>query len=242
MAKTTRIAGFNADARRRIGDTVRKVEATGPRMPQPLASDTPRDENLNCVMVLNSTGYDLRAGDPVILGGPSQTAGVDANVRYYTSPAPITQNYRKPWGVAIGPLDDGRFEQVQLSGVATCYATISDSIERPYLAPIGTGGVLKPSWWGPAEIVYADIATTGERLVLARLGNLQTPIYKAATKASISPGGSGNVGLYYGGTERETLTAHLNWMEGVANISSGTDCLIQWFPDEAKWVIINAEC
>jgi len=241
MAKQ-RITGFNSDARKRIGDTVRKVEAMGPRMSQPLASDTPRDENLNCVMVLNSTGYDLRAGDAVILGEPSQTAAVDANVRYYTSPAPITANYYKPWGVAIGPLKDGKFEQVQLSGVATCYATISDSIERPYLAPIGTGGKLKPSWWGPAEIVYADIASNAEKLVLARLGVLQTPIYKAVTKASISPTGSGNVGLHYSGSERETVTAHLNWMEGVTSIANGTECLIRWFPDEAKWVIINAEC
>ena len=212
------------------------------RLGNPGARPIPNPLDLDAVWVTNSTGYDLRQGDPVLIGGVASYGGVDRQYPYFTASAAITTNEKKPWAVALAPIPADGLGKCQLSGAAVCYATISDAVERPYLAPIGTGGILKPSWWGPAEIVYADIATSGERLVLARLGTLQTPIYKAATKASISPGGSGNVGLLYGGTERETLTAHLNWMEGVANISSGVDCLIRWFPDEAKWVIINAEC
>ena len=154
----------------------------------------------------------------------------------------MATNYRKPWGIAVEPIKQNQIGEIQADGVVTCYATISDSIERPFLAPIGTSGKLKPSWWGSADIVYADISSNGERYVLARLGLLQTPIYKATAKAAISPGSSGNAGLMYGGTERETVTAHFKWMEGAADISSGADMLITWSPDLARWDIVNAEC
>jgi hypothetical protein len=242
-----RIHGFNADARRRISKVVREVEQSRPPGVRPGAGDGDRQLDRDCIWIKNSTGYDLRRGDAVrVNGGPSLTATIDHDIRYFTSANAMSANYAKPWGIATEIIKSDGYGQVQMSGLATCYATIADSVERPYLAPIGTGGILKPSWWGPAEIVYADIGTSGEKLVLARLGNLQTPIYKATTKAAISPGGlgggSGNVGLIYNGSERETVTAYLNWMEGVTTLDSGTECIIRWFPDEAKWVIIEAEC
>ena len=242
MAKQT-IHGFNEDARRRISKVVRQVEQAAPPGVRASPEVSGRELDRDCIWVKNSTGYDLRRGDAVrVNGGPSLTATVDHDIRYFTSANAMSANYAKPWGIATEIIKSDGYGQVQMSGLATCYATIADSVERPYLAPIGTGGALKPSWWGPAEIVYANTATSGEKLVLARLGNLQTPKYKAITKAAISPSSSGNVGLVYNGSERETVTAWLNWMEGVTTLDSGTECLIRWFPDEAKWVITNAEC
>lgn len=192
-------------------------------------------------MVQNSTGYDLRAGDPVKITGTLAFGGVVVDVPYYASGAPIAQNDKDPLGVAVAPIPSGEFGRVRMNGTGSVYATISDSIDRPYLAP-GASGKLKPSWWGQFEIVYADQSTNGEKLVLARICATQTPVYKGKTKSTINPGGSGNVGLYTAGTERETVTAFLNWMEGTTSLASNTECLITWFKEEKKWVIIEAEC
>lgn len=196
----------------------------------------------DCVMIRNSTGYDLRAGDPVKITGTLAYGGVVVDVPYYSAGSPVAQNDDDAMGVTVAPIPSGEIGRVKMAGALPTYATISDSIERPYLAPIGTGGKLKPSWWGQFEIVYADNSTNGEKLVLARICPTQTPIYKARTKATIAPNTSGNAGIYVGGSEQETLTAHFNWMEGTTSLANNTECLITWFRDEAKWVIINAEC
>lgn len=211
------------------------------RLGGPRQHAQPRPEQLDCVWLKNNTGYDVRQGDAVRPDGCISYGGVDRQYPYFSASAQITSNAYKPWGVALAPIPQGELGRLQLVGAAVCYATISDSIERPFLAP-GTSGKLKPSWWGSAEIVYADIATNGERYVLARLGTLQTPIYKARTKATISPGGSGTVGLSRNNVEVDTMTAHLNWMEGTVSIANGTEILIKWFPDESRWVIVNADC
>lgn len=238
MAKLTT---FNDDARRRISRVVRDWE-TGrdPRMAEGIGKQG-SGVDWSCLTVKNMTGGNLRRGDVVKIGGLDFTTSVEADIRQASANYAVAQNDYDPLGVCTFPIASTKNGRVQLAGVATVYATISDQIARPYLAP-GSSGKLKPSWWGQFEIVYADTATNGEKLVLARICPTQTPIYKAITKATINPLGSGSVGLYYGGSERETVTAYLNWMEGTTSLMNGTEALIRWFPDEAKWVFVNAEC
>jgi hypothetical protein len=238
MAKLTT---FNDDARRRISRVVRDWE-TGrdPRMAEGIGKQG-TGVDWSCLTVKNMTGGNLRRGDVVKIGGLDFTATVEADIRQASATYAVATNDYEPLGVATFAIDSTKTGRVQLAGVATVYATISDSIDRPYLAP-GASGKLKPSWWGQFEIVYADQSTNGEKLVLARICATQTPVYKGKTKSTINPGGSGNVGLYYGGSERETVTAFLNWMEGTTSLATNTECLITWFRDEKKWVIIEAEC
>lgn len=66
---------------------------------------------------------------------------------------------------------------------------------------------------------------------------------KAVATADISAGSYGTADLYYGGTANASVDAYFNWMTGtMTEITTGTEMLVQWFPDEEKWVIINAEC
>lgn len=238
MAK---LVAFNDDARRRISRVVRDWE-TGrdPRMAEGVGKQG-SGVDWNCLTVKNMTGGNLRRGDVVKIGGLDFTTSVEADIRQASANYAVAANDDDPLGVATFPIDSTKTGRVQMAGVATVYATISDQITRPYLAP-GTGGKLKPSWWGQFEIVYANTSTNGEKLVLARICPTQTPIYKARTKATIAPNTSGNVGIYVNGSEQETLTAHFNWMEGTVSLANNTECLITWFRDEAKWVIVNAEC
>lgn len=192
-------------------------------------------------MVQNSTGYDLRAGDPVKITGTLAYGGVVVDVPYYSAGSPVAANDKEPLGVAVAPIPNGEFGRVRMSGAGAIYATIADTTTRPYLAP-GTGGKLKPSWWGQFEIVYADNSTNGEKLVLARICPTQTPIYKARTKETGYPGSNVSMGFAINNVEVETVVAAFNWMEGTTSLANGTECLIRWFPEENKWVIIEAEC
>lgn len=68
-------------------------------------------------------------------------------------------------------------------------------------------------------------------------------IYKATANADITAGSYNDATIYVNGAAERTVTAWFNWMEaGTAEIASGTELLIQWFDDEAKWVVIAAEC
>lgn len=238
MAKLTT---FNDDARRRISRVVRDWE-TGrdPRMAEGIGKQG-SGVDWSCLTVKNITGGNLRRGDVVKIGGLDFTTSVEADIRQASADYAVAQNDYDPLGVCTFPIASTKNGRVQLAGVATVYATISDQITRPYLAP-GTGGKLKPSWWGQFEIVYADTSTNGEKLVLARLCPLQTPIYKARTKATGYPGSNVSMGLAINNVEVETVVAAFNWMEGTTSLANGTECLIRWFPEEKKWVIIEAEC
>lgn len=58
----------------------------------------------------------------------------------------------------------------------------------------------------------------------------------------ISAGGSGTVTIYLNGSSTSwTVTAYLNWMAS-ESVNQNAEVLIEYFPDEAKWVITNAEC
>lgn len=232
---------FDDDARRRITRAVRSWETNqGAQMRAGVTGSGPGID-YSCVSVLNVTGSTWRRGDVVKLSGLDFTSSVEADIRSYSATYSVAQNDDDPLGVAISETDSLETSRVQFAGVATVYATISDSIERPYLAP-GSGGKLKPSWWGQFEIVYADQSTNGEKLVLARICATQTPIYKARTKATVYPNTNGVMGLCVNNVEVETVDAAFNWMEGTTSLANGTECLIRWFPEERRWVIIEAEC
>lgn len=61
--------------------------------------------------------------------------------------------------------------------------------------------------------------------------------------STISYDNSGTVSLWDASSDTtDNVTAHLDWMHGDANISSGKEVLIAWFPLEGLWRIIGAEC
>lgn len=70
-----------------------------------------------------------------------------------------------------------------------------------------------------------------------------SPIRKAKTDSTLTAGSSGTVSLWANGSDTTyNVTAYLNWMYGTGDIEADTEILIKWFPDEAKWVVIGADC
>jgi hypothetical protein len=67
------------------------------------------------------------------------------------------------------------------------------------------------------------------------------------TTGTITAGSSGTVNVWTGSTAAETnpvvaLTAHLDWMHGSEDISSGKEVQVRYFTDAEKWRITGAEC
>lgn len=67
------------------------------------------------------------------------------------------------------------------------------------------------------------------------------------TTGTITAGSSGTVNVWRGSTAAETnpvvaLTAHLDWMHGSEDISSGKEVQVRYFTDAEKWRITGAEC
>lgn len=188
------------------------------------------------VRVKNGTGTDFRQYDPVGLGAPAVT--LSDGYMIFAAEAP-TNAMQGVWGVAVDPIPDGEMGRVRMAGVAAAYVTLADTVWRPYAAVSGT--VLVPAWYGAAEIAYSPLAT-GEKLCAVRLCALQSPTYLGVADASIAAGASGNVSLYYGSADVDTVTAYNDWMDSSTAVNSGIEVLIRYFVDESKWRIIEASC
>jgi hypothetical protein len=68
-------------------------------------------------------------------------------------------------------------------------------------------------------------------------------LYKAKTLEDILPDSKGYANVYQGGVQSGFAeTVWLNWMHGGEKVSAGRQVTINYFEDERKWVIINAEC
>jgi len=72
---------------------------------------------------------------------------------------------------------------------------------------------------------------------------------KAKTKVAISPGSSGLVYVYAKGIKAKNqndvdveVTAWLNWTTGGKTLNASKECLINYFPDEEKWIIVGRDC
>jgi hypothetical protein len=63
------------------------------------------------------------------------------------------------------------------------------------------------------------------------------------TDADIIVGSSGSISIWSGGVDTgDNQTAHLDWMAGTTDVSSGKEVLITYFADEDLWRITGAEC
>lgn len=79
----------------------------------------------------------------------------------------------------------------------------------------------------------------GERQVFAQ----HKLILKCKPDSNITAGSSGTVSVWSGGSDSGVnLTAHVDWMDGGDDVSSGKEAMIKYFPDEDKWYVIGAEC
>jgi hypothetical protein len=66
---------------------------------------------------------------------------------------------------------------------------------------------------------------------------------KAKSDATITAGSSGTVSVWMNGSDSGfNLTAYLDWIHGGEDISADKKLIIEWFGDEQKWTIVDADC
>jgi len=100
---------------------------------------------------------------------------------------------------------------------------------------------LDSQFYGAGRILYKE-SSTGTKWAVIDVGAFVSPPLKATASGNISVDSSGTVQIQRNGSGSESVTAYLNWMEGTTAVSSGDELIIQFFPDENKYVITGAEC
>lgn len=196
------------------------------------------------IKLKNMSGGNLAKGS-VLEIGDSLINNPTPTYPWFEGSSPAPDGTR---GIAVTLYDalTSKLVECQVSGV--CFAQVDINHVQHQWADIDSGStVLQSHWHGRAEILWRETATTGEQLCLVRLGQMHRgPIKAAITEAGgITSGGSGEVTIYHAGVAASpaaTETAHLNWMSGGAAGEEDAECLIEWFPDEQKYVIVALEC
>ena len=155
--------------------------------------------------------------------------------------APGSSMYLGKFAVLQEPLAANYLGDAVVSGVTVSQITMNHaSHDRADVDPAG-GASLVSAYYGAAEILYVE-SGTGSKWAVLRLGSFVAPLLKAKAGAQIAVGGSGSVTIYRNGSATESVTAYLNWMDGNQAVAANSELLIQYFRDEAKWIIVGAEC
>lgn len=199
----------------------------------------------NTVLVKNSTGGNLDRGGVLQLGDLLNTGspGTDAWLFDGEDPAPDGAD---TIAVVLSAAKTTAVVEAAVSGLVFCRLDVNH-VQHKFADVDTASNVLQSHWHGRAEILWTSTATTGEQDAIVRLGQMfRGPIKAAITEAGgITSGGSGEVTIYHAGVAASpaaTETAYLNWMSGGAAGEEDAECLIEWFPDEQKYVIVALEC
>lgn len=205
-------------------------------------------DRLSVVSVSNGTGSAFARFDAVTLGSPPGDPSTDfdawANRIILSGTQPVTGD-RGKFGVCLEPIASGATGYVVVAGVVPCQVSIPTNgawIDWADIANASHDLELQPH--GTARVIWRESGTTGTKWAYVQLGCDRGVVeLKAVADGAITAGSSGTVSVYDGGSDSSyNVTAHLNWMHGSENVSSGKELLIRWFEDEAKWVIVAAEC
>lgn len=157
---------------------------------------------------------------------------------------PDTTKHIGQWAVLLEPIANGRTGPAVISGVATIELAVPSTVYPHRFVDIAHNSRRAVSqWYGAAEILYEQ-TTGGRRWAYVRLGNFESPTYpgKVTQAGGIAADASGSVQIYAGGTGRETITAHFDWMSGTNTAGQNKECLVRFFRDQQRWRIVELEC
>jgi len=218
----------------------RGVGAHGPQVPERTYSRPP-----GLVRVRNMSGVDLPRFSPIgvsnVAISPTASLANFQNTPIFHGFQPVSSQYRGKFAVLQEPLANGDLGDAVLSGITVSPISVQHTTHDRADVDASGGSLLVTSYYGAAEILYAE-SGTGTKWAVLRLGSFVAPVLKATADAEISVGGSGSVTIKRNGVSAQTVTAHLNWMDGSQKVSAGNELLVQFFRDEAKWIIVGAEC
>ncbi len=210
-----------------------------------LTGPNPPGRQAGLIKVKNNTAGVLQRFAPVGLHSlaitPSGSLENFQNTPVINVVAPGSTTYLGKFAVLQEPLAASYLGDAIVSGVTVSQITVNHaSHDRADVDPSG-GASLVSAYYGAAEILVVE-SGTGSKWAVLRLGSFVAPLLKAKAGAQIAVGGSGSVTIYRNGSATESVTAHLNWLDGNQAVVANSELLIQYFRDEAKWVIVGAEC
>ena len=214
----------------------------------PGAVHTPYEIPHNTVMVRNSTGGDLGKNaivvptDPLVLPSANE---VEFRTRMgWDTRIPETDD----WGnflVLAHPIKDGNIGLAYNSGTVNLRVDVTD--DDIFYADVVNGetGFLRSAYNGTAHIVWKEnLPDPGERWAIVRLGLQRDVNLLGKTQATVNPGGTGNVIVYFegGSTGNVINNVYLTWMHNNEQISADTEVQITWFSYERRWRFTGANC
>lgn len=197
------------------------------------------------IKVKNTTASAIDRFKPVGLSGmvitPTDSLQNFQNTPVFTGVAPGSSTYLGKFAVLLEPLAADAIGDAVVSGIVVSQISVGHTAHDRVDVSLAGGASLVSAFYGSGEILYAE-SGTGTKWALVRVGPWVAPQVKAIASASIAAGSSGNVAIQRAGSATETVTAYLNWMAGTTGVNTDDELMIQYLRDEAKWVILGAEC
>jgi hypothetical protein len=186
--------------------------------------------------VKNTTGSMLSAGAVLEL-----TTSVATPTRYAIVLNGIARaGIDPPCAVLLADAANNEIVDATTSGVCVANVDIIDA-DNTHARVVPGSTQLRGDFGGYCRIVYKP-SGTGVKTCVVQVGETRTVRRKARATTTITDGGSGSADIYISGVARGNVTVHYNWLTGSGNISSGIDLFIDYYHDEDKWVVADAEC
>lgn len=193
-------------------------------------------------LVRNDTGSPIDRFALVALDGPlvddSQTSG-EFDREVVMSAIDASANRTKPMAVAIDALPYNECGYAVATGIVQCLVDITDA-DMTHCSFSDGEPYAQGNYGGPWRIVWMPGTGSAQKCLV----NCGDPLYirKARSTSTITASGSGTANVYLDGASVGSVTVYYDWMTGGGNIGTTTDLLIEYFPDQDKWVVIGAEC
>jgi hypothetical protein len=189
------------------------------------------------VMVRNSTSGTLSEGSVVELSG-TPLAALDRRNLVFEG---VERTGVDPFcAVLINPLAQLEVGPAVIAGAVIASVNIIDSDNTHARVEVGST-VLKGDFGGWCRILYKP-GGTGVKTCVVAVGMATQQRRKARATTTITDNGTGSADVYINGTSKGNVTVSYNWMVGAGNIANGSDLIIEYYHDEDKWVVVQAEC
>lgn len=200
------------------------------------------------VYVKNNSGSDVARFRALGIGGvqiePSDDLEEFQAGIVLDGETPLSSTHIGRFAVAQEFIEAGAIGIAAISGLTVVEVDVPPTDHGwPFVDIKDSTELLTASWHGAAEIVAGPWTHDSKRWAIARLGNYQAPLYKAVVTETggIAAGSSGDADIQINGVAKETITAHLNWLEGTNSADENAEVLVRYFRDEQKWVIVALE-
>ena len=189
------------------------------------------------VKVRNSTSGSLGAGAVVELSGTPMSELSRRNLVFDG----VARTGVDPFcAVLINPLDQLEIGPAVIAGAVMAPVNIIDADNTHARVEVGST-VLKGDFGGWCRILYKP-SGTGVKTCVVAVGMATQQRRKARATTTITDGGTGSADVYIDESARGSVTVHYNWMAGAGDIANGSEIVIEYYHDEDKWVVMQAEC